>query len=87
MIVFARATDSYGKTLFRFKGVFVYDTGHSTPTRSFFKRSFTSTNTIRPQIARPYDLHEKFGGAGMIGAAEAQAFMNKVANGEFTLQR
>lgn len=87
MIVFARATDSYGATLFRFKGVFVYKDELSTPTRSVYERKATRTTTVAPKMDRPYDVHEKFAGAGIIGGAQAQAFIDRIKNGEMTLRR
>jgi hypothetical protein len=93
MVVFAKETDCYGTTLFRFKGVFVYLADLSTPNRSVYKRIATRTTTVasvdRSSDADDYDVDAKIAGAGMIfgSSPEGQAFKAKLDSGEWTLRR
>jgi hypothetical protein len=85
MVVFAKDRDSYGTTLFRFKGVFAYDDALSTPTRSVYQRKATRTTTVRPMLDRPYDPHEKFG--GVFDPDFSRNVAQKLESGEWILQR
>jgi hypothetical protein len=95
-IVFARDTDSYGMTLYRFIGVFQIDRGLSTPTQKVYWRTSRSAPTAPldatqqaavPQDDAPaYDPHEKFGGAGILPMGPNSPYVQMLKAGTLTLK-
>jgi hypothetical protein len=80
-IVFARNTDSYGTTLYRFIGVFKMDSALSGPTKKVYRRTSSSTPTVAP-----YDPHKKFGGAGILPLRPGSWLHEQLTNGTLKLE-